>query len=225
MLAQLEGRGSSQETICYGAGGHARVVIDVGRACLIHFSRVLVDEQPLVASLGEVPVCSAASIDLASLKPFSFFVAVGRNEVRHRIFEHLKRHGSPITLIHPFSSVSPGATIGDAVVIMPGAVVNTGARIEDDVILNTCSSVDHDCKIGAHSHLCPGVHLAGNVTVGSGTMLGTGTSVIPGIQIGANCIIGAGSVVIRDIPDNCVAFGVPARVVKSNQPNPLFYPT
>jgi acetyltransferase-like isoleucine patch superfamily enzyme len=71
--------------------------------------------------------------------------------------------------------------------------------------------VDHDCRIGAFAHIAPGVHLAGNVTVGEGALLGVGVSVIPGASVGEWAVVGAGAVVIEAIPANVVARGVPAR--------------
>lgn len=54
-----------------------------------------------------------------------------------------------------------------------------------------------------------------NVTIGDNVFVGAGTIVLPGVSIGNNVVIGAGSIVSCDIPDNCVAVGNPARVVKS----------
>lgn len=45
--------------------------------------------------------------------------------------------------------------------------------------------------------------------------IGTGVIIMPGVTIGNNCVIGCGAVVTKDIPDNSVAVGVPARVVKT----------
>jgi acetyltransferase-like isoleucine patch superfamily enzyme len=89
--------------------------------------------------------------------------------------------------------------------------------IGDDCIVNTSASVDHDCVVGDHVHLCPGVHLAGAVNVGSGTMIGTGAVILPVIQIGKGCVVGAGAVVNRDLPDGVIAFGVPARVQRGRR--------
>ncbi len=52
------------------------------------------------------------------------------------------------------------------------------------------------------------------VSIGDGSWLGHGTVVLPGANIGKHVVIGANSVVTGDIPDNCVAAGVPARVIK-----------
>ncbi|MBD3794095.1 MAG: serine acetyltransferase [Campylobacterales bacterium] len=47
-------------------------------------------------------------------------------------------------------------------------------------------------------------------------MISTGAKIIGPIQIGKNCVIGANAVVLTDIPDNCVAVGIPAKIIKEN---------
>ena len=58
------------------------------------------------------------------------------------------------------------------------------------------------------------VETAYPITIGEDTWLGGGVVVCPGVTIGKRCIIGAGSVVTKDIPDDCVAAGNPARVIR-----------
>ncbi len=197
--------------IIYGAGGHARVVADVARACGSSVA-MMIDDAPVANMIDGLPVHAAAEFDVRKTSPFSFIVGIGNNTVRRRLFLELKEFGEPITLVHPFTSVSPRAALGQGTVVMPGVVVNTGATIHENVILNTSCSIDHDCVIGPHTHICPGVCLAGTVTIGSGTMIGTGALVIPGIRIGENCTIGAGAVVLCDIPSGSTAYGSPCRV-------------
>lgn len=55
----------------------------------------------------------------------------------------------------------------------------------------------------------------GSIHIGDNVFIGYGSLILPGVKIGSNCIIGAGSVVTRDIPDNSIAVGVPAKVVKA----------
>lgn len=57
--------------------------------------------------------------------------------------------------------------------------------------------------------------LTGKIVVGNNSYIGTRTIILPGVTIGDNCIIGAGSIVSKDIPDNSVAVGTPARVVNT----------
>lgn len=59
-----------------------------------------------------------------------------------------------------------------------------------------------------------GLEYARPITVGDNVWIGAGVHVMPGVTIGSNVVIGGGSVVVKDIPDNCVAVGNPCRVVR-----------
>ena len=199
-------------TVIFGAGGHAKVVLDVAIASGHKIDFLVTNSVEQETVLGH-SVVSTNDPRWSDLRAFQFLVAVGDNRARARIFEELKaRGGEPITFVHPFTAVSKHTQIGAGTTVCAGAVVNPATVIGENCIINTSASVDHDCIIGAHSHICPGVHLAGGVKVGVGTMIGTGAAVIPGITIGENCTIGAGSVVVRDIPSGSVAYGSPCRV-------------
>ena len=85
--------------------------------------------------------------------------------------------------------------------------------------MSTNSSVDHDCKLADGVHVCPGANLAGGVTVGVKSWIGIGSSVKELVTIGSRSTIGAGAAVVSDIPDDVVAVGVPARIVKKANSN------
>ena len=80
--------------------------------------------------------------------------------------------------------------------------------------------IHKNCVIGKNCHIAQNVTLGGtsglkNVPVlGDGVDIGAGANLIGPIRIGNNVTIGAGAVVLQDLPDNCVAVGVPARIVK-----------
>ncbi len=118
------------------------------------------------------------------------------------------------TAIHPSAIIARDVQISPGAVIAAAVVINPEVKIGQTSIINTCASVDHECVIEEGVHICPGVHLAGKVSVGRGTWIGIGSTVIDHVRIGAGSIIGAGSVVLNDIPDGVVAYGVPAKVIK-----------
>lgn len=61
----------------------------------------------------------------------------------------------------------------------------------------------------------PDLEITKPINVGNNVFIGNRVIILPGVKIGSNVVIGAGSVVSRDIPDNSVVAGVPARVIKS----------
>jgi len=82
-----------------------------------------------------------------------------------------------------------------------------------NAIINTRASVDHDCVIGGHVHIAPGVVLGGGITIGVGSHIGAGSSVIQNIRIGENALVAAGASVVTDFPDGANIAGVPAKVM------------
>lgn len=112
--------------------------------------------------------------------------------------------------------------------IRRGLVVGTGFTKMGGVIIDP-SHCWH-ISIGDNVTLAPRVHILAhdastkvflgytrveNTRIGNNVFVGAGSIVLPGVTIGNNVVIGAGSVVSKDIPDNTVAVGNPARVVKS----------
>jgi acetyltransferase-like isoleucine patch superfamily enzyme len=59
------------------------------------------------------------------------------------------------------------------------------------------------------------MNVYGRIRVGNNVFIGVHTIILPGVSIGDNVVIGAGSVVNKDIPDNVVAAGVPAKIIKN----------
>jgi UDP-perosamine 4-acetyltransferase len=204
-----------EAVIVVGAGGHAKVVIEILRDCDVEVAYCVARPDAPSHCVG-VPVLRAedALDDLYRRGYRKAVVALGDNHLRARLGQQLRGMGYALaSAVSPQATISRSATIGDGVVVMAGVVVNAQARIDDLAILNSGATVDHDCHIGRSVHVAPQCALAGNVRVGENTMLGIGARVIPGVTIGRDVMVGAGAVVIRDISDGVTAVGVPAREV------------
>lgn len=82
-------------------------------------------------------------------------------------------------------------------------------------IVSGCNFVNHDGGTLVLRHLQPDLEVTKPISVGDNVYIGINCTILPGVNIGSNVVIGAGSIVTKDIPDNSVAAGVPARVIKS----------
>ena len=145
----------------------------------------------------------------------SFIIGIGDNIIRQKIAEVVISKGKKLqTVISKSASVSGTAKIGKGVFVNRSAAVNALAEIGDNVILNTGCIIEHECVLGNAVHIAPGAVLAGNVKVGERSFIGANSVVKQGVTIGRNVTIGAGSVVVRDIPDNEIWVGNPAKLHK-----------
>lgn len=192
-----------------GAGGHAKVVLSTllaAGAPVVGFA----DDDP--ARKGDyllgIPVLGSLSqLDRGAYS--GAVIAIGRNDQREHVASAARLNWT--TVVHPDAFVHDSVKLGAGTVVFAGAIIQADAVIGEHVIVNTGATIDHDCHIEDFAHIAPGVHLAGNVAVGHGTLIGIGTAAIPGVRIGRRATVGAGSVIVRNLPDDVVAYGNPAR--------------
>ena len=202
----------------FGAGGHAKVVIEILRSMRKYEIVGLLDTRlERGAHVLGVEVLGDDSM-MAELKQrgiehaFIGVGTVGDVQPRRELYEKVVGFGFQIVpAIHAAAIVSESAKIGAGPTIMAGAIINANAVIGDNVIVNTGAIVEHDCVIGAHTHVATGARLAGGVQVGPGSHIGIGAVVRQEIRIGEGATVGAGAVVVRDVPAGKTVIGVPAR--------------
>ncbi len=149
--------------IIIGAGGHGKVVaetiLQTGHYLLLGFAddhlplgTVVMDDYRVIAGIGS----------LAFTGFDRFIVAIGNNTVRKEIYNRLHKDLEPLTLIHPFTYVSPHATIGKGSVILPGAVISYGVTIGENCIIGSNVHIDHESVIGSHCHIRNGSSIGSN---------------------------------------------------------------
>jgi sugar O-acyltransferase (sialic acid O-acetyltransferase NeuD family) len=209
-----------KDIFLYGAGGHARVIIDIIEKMAIYKLVGLVDDtgSDIPQMMGYPIVSDFGKFYSRGIR--SGVIAVGDNWSRSRLVDVLTNKYNDLeflTAVHPSSRIGRDTVIGVGTVIMAGCNVNTKTRIGNHCIINTGSNVDHDCQLGDYSSLAPGVTLGGNVIVGNYSAVCLGASVIQGIKISSHAVIGAGSVVVSDIGPNCVAYGNPCKQIRTRQ--------
>ncbi|HCC23168.1 TPA: hexapeptide transferase [Candidatus Falkowbacteria bacterium] len=205
--------------LIYGAGGHARVVIDILKAQhqVIHG---LIDNNPDFwrQDIGGVPVLGGDDIlsKLVETMTNQIIIAVGDNKTREAKAAELSALGFQFSrAIHPTAKISRSASIGDGSVVAIGAIISAQAIIGDHAIINSGAIIDHDNRLGLAVHVSPGAVLGGTVVVGDRTWIGIGSTVINNLTIGSDSIVAAGSVVIVSVPDRVMVAGVPA-IIKKN---------
>jgi sugar O-acyltransferase (sialic acid O-acetyltransferase NeuD family) len=205
--------------IIVGGGGHSKVLIEALRLRSVKIlgitecdnTRIGIDVLGIGVIGNDDKIFGYAP---ESIRLVNGVGSVNLPKARKAVFDKFKERGFTFaTIIHPSAVIASDVVLGEGAQVMAGAVIQPGSRIGRNSIVNTRVSVDHDCSIGEHVHLAPGVTLSGSVRVGDIVHIGTGAIVIQGMSIGHQSIIGAGSVVLEPVVEGTTVLGCPARPI------------
>jgi len=197
----------TKPVIIIGAGGHAKVLINVLRIKKYTVIGIVDNFLKKDDSVHEYKVLGNDNIiykySPEEIELINGLGSISGNDLRWDIAKDFEDAGYTFAnVLHPSALIADDVIHDQGVQIMAGVVIQPGTKIGKSSIINTGVIIDHDCVINENCHLAPGTTLSGNVRIGKGTHIGTGTNVINGINIGKNCLIAAGSVIYKNIPDN-----------------------
>lgn len=211
---------AAKPLVLWGATGQAIVLAEFVERLGFRIVALFDNDPQATSPLPDVAVHRGESFEAWRRNhhdPLYGIVAIGgaRGSARLEIGARFESSGIALaTVAHPAAYVAGDARLGPGSQVLAGAVICARARIGRCVIVNTRASIDHECEIGAGSHIGPGTTLAGCVRVAEEVFVGSGAVVLPRIAIGKAAIVGAGAVVTRDVPEGAVVAGNPARIIR-----------
>src|SRR5215207_2511044 len=127
-----------------------------------------------------------------AIKKHGYFVAVGDNAKRRKIYQELKSKDLvSANAIHASAVIDPSVVLAaDGIMIAANVSINPLANIGTGAICNTGCIIEHECIVGDFAHIGPGTVLCGNVKIGNGTFVGANAVIRQGITVGKNAMIG-----------------------------------
>lgn len=209
------------KVLIIGASGHAKVIIEV-----VEFNKQyeifgLIDSfKEKGGKLMNYEILGSEDIipNLVKQGVTKGIIAIGDNWTRYQLHAKIKKLAPDfefVTIVHHSATISVSAKIGKGTAILAGVKINTHAQVGNFCILNTNSSFGHDCKMEDFSSIAPGVTVGGNVKIDFCTAISLGANIIQGIDIGKHSIIGAGSLIVHDVNDFKLIYGVPGKEIKT----------
>ncbi|WHF51426.1 acetyltransferase [Chryseobacterium gotjawalense] len=147
-----------------------------------------------------------------------FTIGIGGPLLRKKMLEKFEAFGGKLkSTVSKFSDIgSYGVQIGEGSNILSGAIVSNSVYIGNANMIYYNAIITHDVITGDYVEISPGAKLLGRCSVGDFSSIGSNAVILPNVKVGRNVIVGAGAVVTKDLPDHCVAVGIPAKIIRMN---------
>ncbi|QFU23530.1 NeuD/PglB/VioB family sugar acetyltransferase [Shewanella eurypsychrophilus] len=213
-----------EDIILFGCGEHARMVIDnieqQGKFRI--FGLLSNDEDEIGIRVAGYEVIGKdediESILVKHKQIVGYFLGIGNMQVREKLAVWLAQNIElpAVNIIHPTAIVSRSAMFGTGNLFEAYTKLANDTHIGNHCIINSFTAVNHDQTVGDNVLIAGGVSLAG-CSIGSNSIIADGASVGFKVSIGRDCIVGDGAVVTKDIPDNVIVYGNPAKVIRKNR--------
>ncbi|MEV1328695.1 NeuD/PglB/VioB family sugar acetyltransferase [Micromonospora costi] len=209
--------------VVVGCGGHGREIVTIARAADEAAGRRLwrllgvVDDRPSEENLKrlqrlDVPYLGGVAWLRDAPPEVHHVIGIGDPRVRRTVGRRIDGYATPAaSLVHPDATIGPDARYGPGFVAFAGARVTTNVTMGRHVHLNQNSTVGHDSTLADYVSVNPLAAVSGECVLAEGVLIGTTAAVLQGLRVGRDSIVGAGACVVRDVPDEVVVKGVPAR--------------
>lgn len=204
----------NKKLIIIGSGGHSHSIIDLATSLGYEISSIISTDD--LGNYKGIKVINSFE-EIINKYDYCYVIAIGDNFLRQQIFDNINKYYKNLsfpTLIHHTAVVSPYAIISDGCILLAHSNLGHGSKLGKFCIINNLSSLDHDCKMSDFSSLAPGVITGGCVDIGMRSAVCIGSKVKHDITIGKDCILGGNSYLNINLPDNIVAYGSPAKIIR-----------
>ena len=211
----------------YGASGMGREILEtvrtINKADSKYEKIVFVDDNPELVSVQNVEVISLDKAYGSYEKELTLVLAIGEPATRRKVIERVESMGISFeTVVYPGTAIPESTVMGKGCYIGPGCFISCNVTIGDYVLVQPSVNIGHDCVVEDNAVLSSLTCLAGNCHIGHDSYLAMNVTAIQGSKVGADSIVGMASVIQRDIPDEVIAMGNPARAMRRNEEHKVF---
>ena len=139
-------------------------------------------------------------------------VCIGDNGSREKISLLIRDSGyTAIGYLHPKAFVANSASVHNTAIIFPFAYIGESCEVDAFSIVHPNATLSSHSKVSDYCLLAPNCAVGSGALLGKGVSVGLSSSILPGLNIGETAKVAAGAAVVKNVPNNSVAKGVPAK--------------
>jgi sugar O-acyltransferase (sialic acid O-acetyltransferase NeuD family) len=212
----------NKEYYILGAGGLAKEVYFLAQKTLGNSSvfNGFIDFDPKFSTIdcrGKKEKVLDEEYFLKNNKPLDtidFYMGIGDAKILKEVSKKFSEFHFPNLIYNQFFGDLDSIIMGKGNIITPGCIFTVDISIGSFNLFNLNSTIGHDTVIGDCNIFNPGCNISGSVKIGSGNLFGTNSTVLQFIEIGNDNILGASALANKNIQNESIMAGVPAKNLK-----------
>lgn len=200
-----------------GAGGHAKEILGIFAENnqdenIFFFDDYEGNTETLVFNKFKILKTTQQIKELFAIDN-QFVIGIGNPIQRENFVNKLENLGGKLhSIISNKANIGKyNVLLGNGLNVLTGVVITQNVSIGKGTLIHINTTIHHDCIIGNYCEISPSCNILGKVQIGNYCSIGAGAIVLPKIKIGNNVIVGAGAVVTKNLPDNSIVKGIPAK--------------
>jgi sugar O-acyltransferase (sialic acid O-acetyltransferase NeuD family) len=212
---------SIENIVLFGGGIQASICIDIVlKENKYHIVGIIDSKKEIGAEIYGFPIIGRQEEIQELIDKYNIqggLITIGDNWSRKIIYDSIinKVPDFPfVNAIHPTTVIGMNVFFGFGVVTAAGCIINPNCTIGNFCLLGTGSQLEHDSVMDDFSSITCGSITGGLVHIGKFAAITLGVVVVDRIKIGENTVVGSGALVTADLPDNVLAYGIPAKVIR-----------
>jgi len=208
----------------YGCGGLGREALYIAKELDVWRKIIFIDDNPKSSKVNDVEVYTFDYVlDTFNISDLRVVIALGEPSIRRIVFEKVTKQMVKLENLFYKDFRSPSfSSLGAGNVIHFGTLMVTNIILGNNCFINKSCVIGHDVTIGDDVVISPSATIGGDTIVGDRVYIGSGAVVRDHISIGNNAIIGMGAVVTKEVPENAVVVGNPAKIIRYNSKKKVF---
>ena len=211
-----------ESIVLFGGGYHANYCIDIIKKEDKYNIIVIIDSIKDIGTeiFGYKVIGRQEHLKEITIKYniYGGIITIGDNWSRKKVYDCIKTQIPDfkfVNAIHPSTIIGMNVKLGVGIVIMAGCIINPNSIIGDFCFFATGAQLEHDSSIDDFASISAGSITGGKVKIGKYLAITLGVIIMDRLSIGENTVVGSGSLVTKDLPDNVVAYGSPAKIIRT----------
>lgn len=178
------------------------------------------DRTPIGEKIDLFPVIGKVADAKRLLDDGYWFInAIMRIDGNRERIEMFERLGIPddrlVTFVHPMAYVAPSVELGPGCIVLPQAAMSPGTMLGKGSIVMVGATIGHDNIFGEFCHIAAQACIGSYLKIGKGVHIGLNATVRENLTIGDYATLGMGAVLTKNIGDNEIWVGNPARFLRN----------